>query len=382
MAFIIFDDDYMKRKTIILGTIVSILFLCAYHPITDKKQAEDNEVTLVMVGDMLMHMPINRSGQRADGDMDFTHLFTYTKRMISEADLALVNQEVILGGDELRISGYPMFNTYYEVGDALADAGFDVVLHATNHAVDRGKDGLLNCISFWEEKYPDIAYLGIQDSQEDRDNIYIFEKNGIKISVLNYTYGLNGLPLPEDMPYAVNLMDKEQMAIDIAKAKELSDFVVVCPHWGTEYVLTASSYQKDYAQFFLENGVDLVIGTHPHVIEPVEMLFDDNGNKMLVYYSLGNYVNSTASEENDIGKRMLGARAEVCIEKDEKGEVSIKEYKAHPIVTYVSANKKTISVFPMRMFNDELANRSFTIKLDTNFSKEYLKDIWQTVIGE
>ena len=106
MAFIIFDDDYMKRKTIILGTIVSILFLCAYHPITDKKQAEDNEVTLVMVGDMLMHMPINRSGQRADGDMDFTHLFTYTKRMISEADLALVNQEVILGGDELRISSY------------------------------------------------------------------------------------------------------------------------------------------------------------------------------------------------------------------------------------------------------------------------------------
>lgn len=382
MAFIIFDDDYMKRKTIILGTIVSILFLCAYHPITDKKQAEDNEVTLVMVGDMLMHMPINRSGQRADGDMDFTHLFTYTKRMISEADLALVNQEVILGGEELGISGYPMFNTYYEVGDALADAGFDVVLHATNHAVDRGKDGLLNCISFWEEKYPDIAYLGIQDSQEDRDNIYIFEKNGIKISVLNYTYGLNGLPLPEDMPYAVNLMDKEQMAIDITKAKELSDFVVVCPHWGTEYVLTASSYQKDYAQFFLENGVDLVIGTHPHVIEPVEMLFDDNGNKMLVYYSLGNYVNSTASEENDIGKRMLGAIAEVCIEKDEKGEVSIKEYKAHPIVTYVSANKKTISVFPMRMFNDELANRSFTIKLDTNFSKEYLKDIWQTVIGE
>jgi len=382
LAFIIFDDDYMKRKTIILGTIVSILFLCAYHPITDKKQAEDNEVTLVMVGDMLMHMPINRSGQRADGDMDFTHLFTYTKRMISEADLALVNQEVILGGEELGISGYPMFNTYYEVGDALADAGFDVVLHATNHAVDRGKDGLLNCISFWEEKYPDIAYLGIQDSQEDRDNIYIFEKNGIKISVLNYTYGLNGLPLPEDMPYAVNLMDKEQMAIDITKAKELSDFVVVCPHWGTEYVLTASSYQKDYAQFFLENGVDLVIGTHPHVIEPVEMLFDDNGNKMLVYYSLGNYVNSTASEENDIGKRMLGAIAEVCIEKDEKGEVSIKEYKAHPIVTYVSANKKTISVFPMRMFNDELANRSFTIKLDTNFSKEYLKDIWQTVIGE
>ena len=376
----------MKKKVSIFLILVIFVICTGSKPLntmTDKKTDSNaaSSVTLVMVGDMLMHMPVNRSGLKSDGDIDFSHLFMYTKKMISDADIAIVNQEVILGGKELGISGYPMFNTYYEVGDALVNAGFDVVLHATNHAMDRGKEGLLNCINYWENEHPDIAYLGIQDSQQERDSIYVIEKNGIKISILNYTYGLNGLPLPEGMPYAVNLMDKEQMAMDISKAKEVSDFVVVCPHWGTEYVLKASSYQKDYAQFFLENGVDLVIGTHPHVIEPVEMLKDDEGNEMLVYYSLGNYVNSTASEEPDIGERMLGAMAEITVIKDDKGEVIIDSYAAHPLVTYVSGNKKTISVFPMDMFNDNLAQKSFTQKLDTDFGKSYLEEIWESVMN-
>jgi len=382
LAFCNCDLRIMKKKSIFLAVIVIMLFCTGFKPENIKAEDNDESVTLIMTGDMLMHMPVNRSGIKSDGDIDFSHLFTYTKKLISKADIAIANQEVILGGEELGISGYPMFNTYYEVGDALADAGFDVVLHATNHAMDRGKEGLLNCITYWEEKHPDITYLGIQDSQEEQDTIYVVEKNGIKISILNYTYGLNGLPLPEGMPYAVNLMDKEQMAKDIAKAKELSDFVVVCPHWGTEYVLKASTYQKDYARFFLENGVDLVIGTHPHVIEPVEMLSDENGNEMLVYYSLGNYVNSTASEEPDIGKRMLGAMAEITINREQNGNVVINNYTAHPIVTYVSSNKKNISVFPLDMFNDELAKRSFTINLDTNFSKVYCENIWESVIGK
>ncbi len=373
----------MKKKNILVLLII-IFLLCSGYKAQDLNMSdeEENSVTLVMVGDMLMHMPVNRSGLKSDGDIDFSHLFTYTEKIIKDADIAIVNQEVMLGGTELGISGYPMFNTYYEVGDALVDAGFDVVLHATNHTMDRGKEGLLNCINFWEENYPSVAYLGIQDTLQEQDEIYVTEQNGIKIAILNYTYGLNGLPMPDDMPYAVNLMDKEKMAKDIAKAKEISDFVVVCPHWGTEYVLKESTYQRDYSQFFLENGVDLVIGAHPHVIEPVEMLSDENGNEMLVYYSLGNYVNSTASEENNIGRRMLGAIAEININRNDNGDVVIKDYTAHPIVTYVSANKKNISVFPLSMFNDELARRSFTVKLDTNFSKSYLEDIWKSVMGE
>lgn len=340
------------------------------------------EVTLVMVGDMLMHMPVNNSGKMEDGTMNFDHLFTYTKDMISEADIAIVNQEVMLGGKELGISGYPKFNTYYEVGDALVNAGFDVVLHATNHTMDRGKDGLMNCLNFWETNYPDMAILGIQDTAEEQDEIYVYEHQGIKVAILNYTYGLNGLPMPSDMPFAVNMIKETQIAEDVARAKEVADFVVLCPHWGTEYVLEETSNQRLWAEFFLECGVDLVIGTHPHVIEPAEMWTDEEGNEMLVYYSLGNYVNATASEERNIGWRMLGAMATVTLSRDENGEVYIKEYGAEPLVTYVSSDKKEISVYPMEQFTEEMAASSFTVRRDPNFTKEHMEEIWEQVFGD
>ena len=340
------------------------------------------EVTLIMVGDMLMHMPVNNSGKMEDGTMNFDHLFTYTKDMIAEADVAIVNQEVMLGGTELGISGYPKFNTYYEVGDALANAGFDVVLHATNHTMDRGKDGLLNCLNFWETNYPNMAIVGIQDTKEEQSEIYVYEHQGIKVAILNYTYGLNGLPMPSDMPFAVNLIKESQIAEDVARAKELADFVVLCPHWGTEYVLEETKNQRMWAEFFMECGVDLVIGTHPHVIEPAEMWTDEEGNEMLVYYSLGNYVNSTASEEKNIGWRMLGAMATVTLSRNENGEVYIKEYGAEPLVTYVSSDKKEIAVYPLEQFTEEMAASSFTVRRDPNFTKERMEEIWEQVFGD
>lgn len=341
-----------------------------------------NTLTLIMVGDMLMHTPVNESGIREDGSVDFSHLFTYTKDKIQEADLAIVNQEVILGGEELGISGYPAFNTYQELGDDLAESGFDVVLHATNHALDKGKKGILNCLSYWENTHPQIAVLGIQDTAEEQDEIYIYEKNEIRVAILNYTYGTNGIPLPSDMPFAVNLMEKEKMAEDIKKAKECADFVVVCPHWGTEYVLEETDYQKDYAQFMLDCGVDLVIGTHPHVIEPVRMLQNENGDQMLVYYSLGNYVNCTSSETEDIGARMLGAMAEITIAKDENNDVFIREYGALPLVTYVSEDQKEITVYPLEDFTDEMAEDSYTVKFDTDFGRTYCEKLWENIIGD
>lgn len=343
---------------------------------------EGNSITLVMVGDMLMHTPVNETGVMEDGSINFSHLFTHTKDMIEGADLAIVNQEVILGGEELGISGYPAFNTYQEFGDDLVDAGFDVVLHATNHALDKGKKGILSCLSYWESTYPEIAVLGIQDTAEEQDEIYIYEENNICIAVLNYTYGTNGIPLPEDMPYAVNMMDKERMAEDIGRAKEIADFVVVCPHWGTEYVLEETDYQRNYAEFFLDCGVDLVIGTHPHVIEPIELYTDENGHEMLVYYSLGNYVNCTSSENEDIGQRMLGAMAEVTITKDEGGDIYISEYGAQPLVTYVSNDQDEITVYPLEQFTDEMALNSYTANFDTDFSKTYCEKLWESVMGE
>lgn len=371
------DEDIFEMEESVESSEVEIETESAENLAT-----EDTSVSLIMVGDMLMHTPVNETGVMEDGSIDFSHLFTYTEEMIQSADLALVNQEVILGGEELGISGYPAFNTYQELGDDLVEVGFDVVLHATNHALDKGKKGVLSCLLYWENTHPQIAVLGIQDTAEEQNEIYIYEENGIRLAILNYTYGTNGIPLPEDMPFAVNLMDQEQMKADIETAKELADFIVVCPHWGTEYVLEETDYQRNYAEFMLDCGVDLVIGTHPHVIEPVEMMEDENGHQMLVYYSLGNYVNCTSSETEDIGQRMLGAMAEVTITKDVTGEVYISEYGAQPLVTYVSENQEEITVYPLEQFTDEMALSSYTVKFDTDFSKTYCEDLWESVMGE
>ena len=293
-------------------------------------------VTLAMVGDVLLHTPVEESCQAEDGSYDFSGLFANVKEEVQAADIAIVNQEVIIGGEELGVSGYPSFNAPYEVADALAETGFDVILHGTNHAMDQGKKGITNCLSNWEKKYPDIKILGINKSQDAQDIVTVLEQNGIKIAVLNYTYGLNGIALPQDMPYAVNLLDEEKVVSDIASAREQADFVVVCPHWGTEYSLQPDSMQKKWTEIFVRNGVDLVIGTHPHVIEPVEWVTDETtGNQTLVYYSLGNYVNWTSSSGDGIANRMVGGMAEVTIGLDENGEGFITDYGVNALVTQV-----------------------------------------------
>lgn len=201
-----------------------------------------------MVGDVLLHTKVQESGLQTDGTYNYDYLFSQVKEEIQAADISIVNQEVILGGAELGLSGYPSFNGAYEVGDALVTAGFDVVLHGTNHALDQGVTGILNCLNFWETYYPQIGVLGINASSQQQDEIYIIE-NQIKIAILNYTFSTNGIDFPSDMPYAVNLMNEEKMAEDIEKAEEMADFTIVCPHWGTEYILEPSDSQNSGAIF-------------------------------------------------------------------------------------------------------------------------------------
>lgn len=348
------------------------------------------EVSIIMVGDILLHTPVAESGVQEDGSYNFDELFYNVKDEISAADLAIVNQEVIIGGEELGISGYPCFNAPYELGDALVDAGFDVVLHGTNHALDQGKKGITNCLSFWEKNHPDIAVLGINESRDAQDDIFVYEQEGIRIAVLNYTYGTNGVAMPSDMPYAVNLLDEDKMASDIAKAKEQADFIVVCPHWGTEYQLTPSSEQEYWTDFFLKNGVDLVIGTHPHVIEPVEWVGADssadvNGEEddgMLVYYSLGNFVNWTSSSSDGIANRMVGGMAEITVGKDSDGEAFIVDYDVEPLVCHLTEGTNGVTVYRLSDYTEELASENAIIAQDAAFSLEYCENLCEEVWGQ
>ena len=341
------------------------------------------EISIIMVGDMLMHTPVEKSSLQEDGTYNYDAIFANTNAKIKEADLAIVNEEVIIGGEKLGISGYPAFNAPYELGDALVETGFDVICHGTNHALDKGKKGLNNCLSFWQENYPDIAVLGIHDSKEDREEIYVYEQDGVKIAVLNFTYGTNGIALPSDMPYAVDLLEEEKVVAAIDKAEELADFTIVCPHWGTEYELGITSQQKKWCDIFMKHGVDLVLGTHPHVIEPIEMFVDEEtGHTMLVYYSLGNFVNWTSSSGEGIANRMVGGMAEVTIGRDESKEAVILDYGVEPVICHLTEGINGVTVFFLDDYSVELGKENVIINQDLNFSYEYCEKLCDQIWGE
>lgn len=354
-----------------------------YEEQTETQETEASEepasVELVMVGDVLLHTRVSDSGMQPEGSYQYDHLFANVKEKVERADLALVNQEVILGGAELGLSGYPCFNGAYEVGDSLVDAGFDVILHATNHALDKGKKGLLNCIHFWKEQYPQIGVLGIHETQEEADNIYVVSVNEIQIAILNYTYGTNGIPLPADMPYAVSMWDKSKIQRDVEKAKEQADFIIACPHWGTEYVLEETQDQREKAQFLADLGVDLIIGTHPHVIEPVEWITAADGTQTLCYYSIGNFINATAGTGKGTANRMVGAMAEVTITRTED-DVVITDYGVEPLVSHVEQGEHMTTYF-LSDYTQELAEKNEIRKQDSTFSLLYCIDLCKQVYG-
>lgn len=349
-----------------------------------KTTDKSDDISLIMVGDILLHTPVENSAKQENGEYDYSAIFANMKETIESADLALVNQEVIIGGEELGISGYPAFNAPYAMGDDLVLAGFDVICHATNHALDKGKKGLLNCIKFWNVNYPDIAVLGIHESEEDASDLYIYEQDGLKIAILNYTYGTNGIPLPQDMPYAVDLLDEQKIIEDIARAEKEADFTIVCPHWGTEYLLSTDSSQKKWTKIFLENGVDLVIGTHPHVIEPIEWVRDEEtGNEMLVYYSLGNFVNWTSGTGEGVANRMVGGMAEVTIGiNDTTQKACVQDFGITGLVCHVAEGVNQVTVYPIDKYTDELAQNNAIISQDATFSLQYCLDLCARVWGE
>ena len=335
-------------------------------PIPTPTPFPEYDISLMAVGDNLMHMGVVYTGKQDDGTWDNSCLFEGITDFLENADIKIINQETILGGNERGFSGYPYFNSPTEVGDAIAKAGFNVVLHASNHSADQGTDGLIYCADFWD-KYPDILVTGIHADKEEAGEIPLLTIDDITFAILNYTYGPNMEVLPKsleghlellcDYDPNTNRLDfttlNPQVIADIEKAKELADIVIVCPHWGTEYVTEPSSYQQKFALQMTEAGADVIIGTHPHVVQPVEWITAENGNKSLCYYSLGNYV----STQKD-GISMLEALAWVTFHVDENG-VSISEENTGviPLVChYTSGPVRIENVYLLEDYTAEQAS--------------------------
>ena len=309
-------------------------------------------IKLSAVGDMLMHGGVSAPAVQADGSYNYDYLFANLHDKISGADLAVVNNEVVMGGNEKGNIGYPMFNVRTELANGEANAGFDVALLATNHSLDQNASGLLHTMEYWQTNFPDVSIIGANPTPEDAAKICVRNVNGINVALLNYTYGTNGIPVPEGYEYILNYMTegtKDRIADDIKKAKEMADFVIVFPHWGTEYNLSASEEQKQWASFFANQGVDLVIGTHPHVIEPIEWVEGKDGHKTLVYYSLGNFVSLQYYNFS-----MLGGLAEVEITKDASG-THISSYDMEFLVTHYTGNRSSVTTYLLDEYTDELA---------------------------
>jgi poly-gamma-glutamate synthesis protein (capsule biosynthesis protein) len=313
-------------------------------------------LSLVAVGDNLYHDVMIRPGRvkTDDGKEDLVYNFSANyepvRVLVEKADIAFVNQETVFGAGDTGYSGYPLFNTPHEVGEALIGAGFDVVNHATNHIMDKGEKGLLFTVDFWEAR-PDIVCLGIHRSQEARDTGHIVEKNNIKVGFLAYTYGTNGIPIPKDKPYAVSLINTEVMAKEIAAIRPLCDFLVVSMHWGIEYENEPSREQERIARFLADKHVDLIIGHHPHVLQKLAVLPREDGGSSLCAYSLGNFI----SAQNSFPARtLLGGMLYLKIKKD-KNAISTEEFGIVPLVTHYEKNYTVMRIYPLYDYTEELA---------------------------
>ncbi|MCF6138514.1 CapA family protein [Pseudalkalibacillus berkeleyi] len=278
---------------------------------------EPKEVTtyasLMAVGDILIHARVYNVAAIGSQQYDFKPMLENVKPFLEKGDITIANQETMIGGSALGVSTYPRFNSPYEVGNALKDAGVDLVTIANNHTLDRGEKAIMNALDHWDSI--GMAYTGSYRSEEDRSDLRLLEKNGIEFSFLSYTYGTNGIPVPESKPYLVNLIDADQIKTEVEKAKKLSDVVVLSLHFGNEYERLPNEQQKFLANEAASAGADIIIGHHPHVLQPPEWITWPDGKKTFVIYSLGNFLSGQRGNYKDIG-----GIVKIGVQKVVKGE--------------------------------------------------------------
>jgi poly-gamma-glutamate capsule biosynthesis protein CapA/YwtB (metallophosphatase superfamily) len=289
------------RQTVQSSTQENIVFAKEDHIKRDilvEGKTYQESVNIAAIGDILIHDTVFLDAATAKG-YDFKPMFSHVKDTLTEPDILLANQETILGGVELGLSGYPTFNSPREVGDALIDAGVDIVSTANNHTLDKGEKGIQSSMGYLSEV--GLPYVGSFKNPEDQQRLRILNHNGVNIAYLSYTYGTNGIPVPEGKDFLVNLIDKAAMKEEIHRAKDLADVVVMSIHWGNEYQRTPDNIQKELAHFIVNEGVDVVFGHHPHVLQPMEWIQADDGRKAFVIYSLGNFLSGQMWDYKDIG---------------------------------------------------------------------------------
>lgn len=352
-----------------LGTYFGIRYLLKSNndkPINKPSEEEKEKVytaSVITAGDNLIHSSLYQDANKNANysGYDFKPMYELIKPIVSNYDIKYYNQETILGGTELGLKSYPVFNSPYEVGDAMIDAGFNLVSLATNHTLDSGERAVLNSRNYWNSK-SNVLAVGSYSSTEERNEVHVEEANGITYTMLNYTYGTNGIRVPSGKEYLVNVWPtdtdninnpdvdtkyqeyKNTVKEDIDRVRDKVDVLIVAMHWGVEYTHEPTRYEKDMAQFLSDNGVDVIIGTHPHVIQPVTYI-----NDTLVIYSLGNFI--SAHEVVNTANR-VGLMVSLDIEKDSTtSKISINNLESELLYTYYTSNYTDFKVIPFSMID-------------------------------
>ena len=341
----------------IIILIIFIFFLSSAKILLEKEipkiEIEEPKITetslsLIMVGDCLIHGAIYDDAKTTNGSYDFSKMLELVKPIIQSYDLAFYNQESILGGVELGLSSYPRFNAPKEVGDAFLDLGFNLVSLANNHTLDKGKSGIYSSLNYWQGK-ENVMTAGTYSSEENRITPNIMEKNGITYALLAYTTTTNGLTPFKDEPYLITVYDEELVKADIERLRDKVDLLMVSMHWGEEYTHNPTEEQKIIAEYLASLNVDIVIGHHPHVVQPIDFI----GNTMVIY-SLGNFIAS----QYGINK-LTGLMAGVTVKKttiDDQTTLTLEEPTAQLVYidSKITNYRHDYKLYPYNLLTDDI----------------------------
>lgn len=327
-------------------------------------EEENNTLHMVAVGDNMIHDAIIQAGKKNDWNFDF--LYENIKKDIENADVAFVNQETPFVKSHSAAAGYPDFATPTEVGDALAAAGFDVVTHATEHIFDQGSDGIINSVSFWKKNYPEITRLGIHSDEEEK-NYEIRNVKNFKIALLNYSTLLSeNHKIEKDETYMINLYSEKNVKADLEAAKEEADLTIVTLHGGKSDSAEPDEKLLDRVSFLSEQGADIILCSHPHILKGYELLTREDKGKTLVYYSLGNFASGQTALEN-----LLGGMADITIKKNaDSGKISIEDYSLVPLVMHYNSDFSEAGIYKLSDYSEELASEHASRKQNTSGEEE------------
>ena len=295
-----------------------------------QEEQKDTTISMAVVGDIMCHSPNYKDAYNpSTKKYDFSTFFPQIKSYISNADIAVGNLETTFAGGNKAYSGYPTFNSPPQLAKDVQDLGIDVLTTSNNHSMDSGYNGLINTIDTLDNL--GISHTGTFKSEEDKNKILIKDVNGVKIAFLSYTYGTNGISIPKGKEYCINLIDKDLIKKQLESAKAQNpDVICVSMHWGIEYKLQPNTEQKDLADYLFENGADIILGSHPHVLEPMEKrtvtLSDGTKKDGFVIYSLGNFI-SAQKDKYTKDSIILNLK----ITKHSQGNITIDSYDYTPI---------------------------------------------------